>query len=526
MRHLEDGERTGAETLSAQRTRLIIRRIRIRKDTRKEKRIDVHWSCSRLSALSLMRRTAMMLVALAALMASAARASSVSSTPHRKSPASGLHTYHTARRPVGARSAGRTSPSRNLESPTHASTAHRQSANEVGRRSGLAIRRQLAQRGTMRQRAVARPMETQTSRKYRTATDRIDPFSQVGHGPQPGSPSGRPAATDGSARTRRITAASVATNQERAQGPVRTQAATETAVRARIQSAGTPQNGEEIADNEPSLNSSAPAERMASPVETRSTESATAVTNETNITDDGVDESSTPAPSDEATSVRAESELALLRIPRAGTISPLRGSLESLERQNARLDAEGLERIEDEDDLASRIANKLLVPLPASAGLTVNGELLENHRYCRPWTARFLSDLSKAHEAMFHKPLEVSSAVRTVEYQRRLMRTNGNAAPAEGDIVSPHLTGATIDIAKQGLGRREMVWMRQRLLALQSAGKIDVEEEFRQACFHITVYKGYAPAALPHPLVEAKVGKPHRRPTAIANSLAASTPVP
>jgi hypothetical protein len=79
-----------------------------------------------------------------------------------------------------------------------------------------------------------------------------------------------------------------------------------------------------------------------------------------------------------------------------------------------------------------------------------------------------------------------------VEYQRRLMRTNGNAAPAEGDVVSPHLTGATVDIAKSGLSRQEMAWMRERLLALQSAGKIDVEEEFRQACFHITVYKSYA----------------------------------
>jgi hypothetical protein len=27
---------------------------------------------------------------------------------------------------------------------------------------------------------------------------------------------------------------------------------------------------------------------------------------------------------------------------------------------------------------------------------------------------------------------------------------------------------------------------------LQAAGKIDVEEEFQQSCFHITVYKSYA----------------------------------
>ena len=35
--------------------------------------------------------------------------------------------------------------------------------------------------------------------------------------------------------------------------------------------------------------------------------------------------------------------------------------------------------------------------------------------------------------------------------------------------------------------------MRARLLPLQDAGKIDVEEEFQQSCFHITVYKSYVP---------------------------------
>jgi hypothetical protein len=81
--------------------------------------------------------------------------------------------------------------------------------------------------------------------------------------------------------------------------------------------------------------------------------------------------------------------------------------------------------------------------------------------------------------------------VRTVEYQKQLMKINGNAAGAEGDVASPHLTGATIDIAKQGLSRQEIGWMRAFLLPLEEAGKIDVEEEFKQACFHITVYKSY-----------------------------------
>lgn len=200
----------------------------------------------------------------------------------------------------------------------------------------------------------------------------------------------------------------------------------------------------------------------------------------------------------------AANKAATLRRTRLVATPPMRGSYISLERQNEKLEAEGLERIEDETDLSGRIAHKLLVPLPASGALAVNGNLPENHRYCRPWTARFLADLARIHAAQFHRPLEVSSAVRTVEYQKRLLETNGNAAPAEGDIVSPHLTGATIDIAKQGLNRLEISWMRRWLLPLEAAGKIDVEEEFQQSCFHITVYKNYLPARPPSRASQAK----------------------
>jgi hypothetical protein len=182
---------------------------------------------------------------------------------------------------------------------------------------------------------------------------------------------------------------------------------------------------------------------------------------------------------------------------------PLRGSFESLARQNEMAEAEGLDRILDENDLVDRIEQHQLVPLPASVSLMVNTSLPPAHRYCRPWTARFLADFARAHTARFGRPLLVSSAVRTVEYQKRLMRINGNAAAAEGDIVSPHLTGATIDIAKGTMSRQEVGWVRSWLLPLQSAGKLDVEEEFQQACFHITVYKTYAPP-LPLPA-------PHRR---------------
>jgi hypothetical protein len=118
---------------------------------------------------------------------------------------------------------------------------------------------------------------------------------------------------------------------------------------------------------------------------------------------------------------------------------------------------------------------------------------------------------------VFHRPILVSSAVRTVAYQKQLERINGNAAPAEGDIVSPHLTGGTIDIAKAGLPRSELNWMRAWLQPLEAAGKIDVEEEFQQACFHVTVYATYVP---PAPVRKPGV-RPRRRRAPVANALAA-----
>jgi hypothetical protein len=174
---------------------------------------------------------------------------------------------------------------------------------------------------------------------------------------------------------------------------------------------------------------------------------------------------------------------------------PLKGSHEILVRQNRVADRDGLDRIEDDNDLTRMRTQQLLVALPASRALDVDDRLPTDRRYCRPWTAQFLAALSRAHYARFHTPLQVNSAVRTVEFQQRLQRTNGNAAPAEGETASPHLTGQAVDIAKHGLSLTEIAWLRGYLLPLIQQGRIDVEEEFQQSCFHISVYKNYLPLA-------------------------------
>jgi hypothetical protein len=174
---------------------------------------------------------------------------------------------------------------------------------------------------------------------------------------------------------------------------------------------------------------------------------------------------------------------------------PLRGSHEILVHQNKVADRDGLDRIQSDEDLLDMRGQRLLVSIPSSSALEIDERLPVNRRFCRPWTAEFLTALAHAHYAHFHTPLQINSAVRTVEFQQHLIHINGNAAPAEGDTASPHLTGQAIDIAKHGLSLTEVAWLRGYLLPLVQEGKVDVEEEFQQACFHISVYKRYLPSA-------------------------------
>ncbi len=181
----------------------------------------------------------------------------------------------------------------------------------------------------------------------------------------------------------------------------------------------------------------------------------------------------------------------------------MKGSHEILVHQNQMAIADGLDRVEDDGQLAEMRRLKLLVALPDTDAIYPNDRLPLNRRYARPWTVRFLSDLAQAHYARFHTPLIVTSAVRTVAFQRHLVLVNGNAAPPTGDVASPHLYGQAVDIAKRGMSVTELAWMRSYLTPVESAGKIDVEEEFQQSCFHMSVYRRYlglpTPRTVPDP---------------------------
>jgi hypothetical protein len=181
----------------------------------------------------------------------------------------------------------------------------------------------------------------------------------------------------------------------------------------------------------------------------------------------------------------------------AASASPLRGTHEVLVHQNIMAMGEGLTRIQDDEDLDRMRGSGQLVNFTQSRSLRVNPELPENRRVARPWTVTFAQDLGQEFYEKFGEPLMVTSAARSVNYQRRLTHVNGNAAGIEGEAASPHLTGQAIDIGKRGMSRAQLAWMRDRLQAIMQAGEIDVEEEFRQACFHISVYRTYLPSEGP-----------------------------
>ena len=179
--------------------------------------------------------------------------------------------------------------------------------------------------------------------------------------------------------------------------------------------------------------------------------------------------------------------------------TPLKGSRESMLRQNERTFGDDLERIQDDDQLQLLTENKELVDLPETDSLHIAANLPVERRYCRPWTRTFLDDMSREYYTQFGLPLQVNSAVRTVQVQKKLRRRNRNAAMISGDVASPHLTGAAIDIARRGMTKSQIKWMRDYLLSLRDAGQIDVAEEFRTRCFHITVYKEYELSRLEAP---------------------------
>lgn len=175
----------------------------------------------------------------------------------------------------------------------------------------------------------------------------------------------------------------------------------------------------------------------------------------------------------------------------AASANLLKASSNSQVVQNQRADADDLSRMTDVS-MIQRFANAgLLVRVPSETQHYYTRYISAKYSYLRPWSKLFLDRLSSQYYARFKKPLRVTSMVRTVALQVSLAKSNGNAAAAYGSRRSSHLTGATLDISKNGMSQAGINWMREVLYSLKQKGYLYAVEEFSQPTFHIMVYKDY-----------------------------------
>ncbi len=170
----------------------------------------------------------------------------------------------------------------------------------------------------------------------------------------------------------------------------------------------------------------------------------------------------------------------------------LKGTHESLERENFEAEKAGLSRVENDAMLEILKRSGELVSVPDAPGVKPDSRLMEKWAWVRPWVADFLFDLGRDFHGAHSNTFLVSSAVRTDEYQGFLRLINKNAAVVSGSRRSTHPTGATIDITKRYLTQKEIRWLRVQLLALESQGLIEVTEEFFQSVFHVMVFPRYS----------------------------------
>ena len=175
----------------------------------------------------------------------------------------------------------------------------------------------------------------------------------------------------------------------------------------------------------------------------------------------------------------------------------LRGSHESMLRQNEEIDRLALPRIQNDDELHNLILRQELVELEDSDGVAIADNLDVTRRFSRPWTRDFVNDLGDAYFAEFKRPLQITSAVRTAQQQKKLRRRNRNAAPEQGETASSHLAGISVDIGKRGLSRKQKGWLNDYLKDLRDRGLIEAAEERRQACYHIMVSQRYSDSREP-----------------------------
>jgi len=166
----------------------------------------------------------------------------------------------------------------------------------------------------------------------------------------------------------------------------------------------------------------------------------------------------------------------------------LQGSRQSMAIQIAVVNSTGLVRIKDYAQLELFILKGILVPINRIENVNTDYRLRDDYSYALPFAALFLKDFGAEDFKNFGLYIMVNSAIRPMDVQMELHKTNSNAAPA---ILSSHTTGAAVDVSYRDMSKEELAWAANYLLQLERKGLIEATKERTQTVFHIMVFPWY-----------------------------------
>lgn len=172
----------------------------------------------------------------------------------------------------------------------------------------------------------------------------------------------------------------------------------------------------------------------------------------------------------------------------------LRGSRESLRKQNYIADKYNLSRIKNEWELKALVGSEsgFLVNVPDKGKhFYIDKRLVKNLRYLSPRALGYLRLLAAEYAEYFggRERLKITSLVRTIEYQRRLSWRNPNAVWSDdSELQSVHPTGFAFDISTKRMKQKQILWLAQFLAEDEKADIIEATYEPRGNDFHIMVF--------------------------------------
>jgi hypothetical protein len=125
------------------------------------------------------------------------------------------------------------------------------------------------------------------------------------------------------------------------------------------------------------------------------------------------------------------------------------------------------------DDLARRIGKRPYDLDEPKDRRAFRGLLLT---YLRPPARDTLLELAAGYDEKFHRPLPVTSLVRTLAYQRQLGETNPNATRIS---IPPHTTGLAFDVYDHYMNGPEQDALMDMVAQLEKDGRVEALRENR-----------------------------------------------